>query len=154
MALGRRPVGENRELGRRFLEAGKLEARVKPGSLGLLIAQRLRVARLEAGAGRAPSRFVLHDDEAPGFAQADRGCKRGDAEKPVQRAARKRCPPKAPHIAPPFEKIVKACAKAFVEFRDDGFRAQGLGGHRASSLSPSLMSCEAAGFSPAVLSAA
>ena len=100
--LGSR-VGEDREVTRRLVQPGELQAGLMPGALGRLPSQRGSVAMQEILAYRRAPRRQIDQHEPPGLAQTDRWRETGKPDKPLDRSLGQRVTAEPPHIAPPGE---------------------------------------------------
>src|SRR5580700_11662776 len=115
VTLGRRAIGEHRQMTRRLIQAGELELRVKAGAIAALRGECLRVAGCEILPDGGAGRGVLDDDEAPWLAQAHGWRQAGKLDQRFQGAARQRIAPKAPDVAAPDEKLAQARAERRIE---------------------------------------
>src|SRR6202030_750899 len=115
VALGRRAIGEHRQMTGRLLQARELELRVEAGPVAALRGERLRVAGCEILPNGGAGRGVLDDDKAPWLAQAYGRRETGKLDQRFQRAARQRIAPETPDIAAPDEKLAQARAECRIE---------------------------------------
>src|ERR1700719_4911448 len=115
VALGRRAIGEHRQVTGRLLQARELELRVEAGPIAALRGERLRVAGCEILPNGGAGRGVLDDDKAPWLAQAYGRRETGKLDQRFQRAARQRVAPETPDIAAPDEKLAQARAECRIE---------------------------------------
>jgi hypothetical protein len=115
VALGRRAVGEHRQVTGRLVQAGKFELRIEAGAVAALRGERLRIAGREILPDGGAPFAVLDDDEAPRLAQADRWREAGKLDQCFQGAARQRVAAEAPDIAAPDQKLAQAGAERRIE---------------------------------------
>src|SRR5580700_1467451 len=115
VTLGRRPIGEHRQMTRRLVQAGELELRVEAGAIAALRGERLRVAGCkilpDGGAGHS----IFDNDEAPWLAQAYGRREAGKLDQRFQGTARQRIAPETPDVATPDQKLAQARAKRRIE---------------------------------------
>src|SRR5580704_13333902 len=115
VALGRRAIGEHRQVTGRLVQAGELELRIEAGAVAALRGERLRVAGCKIPPDGGADRAVLDDDEAPRLAQADGRREAGKLDQRFQGAVRQLIAPEAPDVAAPNEKLAQARAERRVE---------------------------------------
>ena len=113
--MSRRRVGENREVARRLVQPGELQAGIMPGALGGLLSQRGGVAMEEILAHRRAPRRQIDQHKPPGLAQTDRWRETGKADEPLDRSVGQRVAAEPPHITPPGEQGLQARAKVRIE---------------------------------------
>ena len=117
MALGRAFVAEHRQMARRFLEAGELEAGIELRALALIAGEGAGIRGVEVGDDRGAIAGIVDADEAPGLRVADRGREAGEVQQLLDQRLGDRIGAETPHVAPPAQQLLQVIAEAVVELR-------------------------------------
>jgi hypothetical protein len=117
MTLNCRLICKYRELARRVVEPGQLQARVKGRSLVSLGSERVGVAAFKTGTNSVPARLAPDRHEPPRLAQSDGRGKASNLHQTFKRTYGKIVRLETPHVAAPREKLKQLRAKLFSKLR-------------------------------------
>ena len=114
----RRLVGEHRDMHRRNLEPFELEPRVKSMLVAAVALERVGIGALERRPHGIPPLGVLHQNEAPRLAIADRRRVARKLDRGLHERGIDRIGPEAPHIAAPQHQLAELRPRTRVRIQE------------------------------------